>query len=146
MNPIDTCRDAFLAFLAQGMTHAEAYDQFDDKELRAAMRAELEGGLFIDPDTEQLVNEDRKPSLLDLISLAQYQKRSIRDFEQQAIPLMLAGWTIDTPPDKYSNAEGWLQRQTMSLYWRAPGKRPGKPGRRYLSTQQAFNAMQRAQK
>lgn len=147
MNPIDTYRDAFMKFLSEGMTHAEAMEQFDQREWDAAVIAELEGNglLRLDwPSLEHVTNDERKlPSLLSLSSLANFQKRSAIDFEEQAIPLMLAGWTSEVP-NPTNRKDPWLQCQTMSLYWRAPSKRPGKPGRCYPSTQQAYNAMIKA--
>lgn len=143
----DTYRDSFLKFLSEGMTHAEALEQFDETLLRRAAVDELmEVGIRIHPVTyQQLLNDDRDLTpLIDLLSLGEMQKRSQRDFEQQAVPLMLAGWTSEVP-NPTNRKDPWLQCQTMSLYWRAPSKRPGKPGRRYLSTNQAHNALMRSQ-
>lgn len=141
----DIFRDSFLKFIEEGMTHAEALEKFDETLFRRAAVDELmESGIRIDPTTyRQLVNDSRGVTpLIDLLSLAEMQRRSQRDFEKQAIPLMLAGWTSEVP-NPTNRKDPWLQCQTMSLYWRAPSKRPGKPGRRYLSTNQAFNAMQK---
>lgn len=142
----DTYRDAFSGFLANGMTHAEAMEQFDESLLRrAAVDEMMEVGIRIDPETyRQLLNDDRGViPLIDFLGLAEMQRRSQRDFDQQAVPLMLAGWTSEVP-NPTNRKDPWLQCQTMSLYWRAPSKRPGKPGRRYLSTQQAFNALMKS--
>lgn len=57
-----------------------------------------------------------------------------RDFEQ-ASALWAAGWTAETPHA--------TQEDIMSYYWRRPGKRKGKKGRLFLSTNQAYNAMTR---
>lgn len=121
MKPTDTYRDAFLKFVAGGMTHAEALDQFDENEWRAATLQELDDkGTRIHPTTHELVTNDERnlPSLLSLGALANFQKRSQKDFEEQAIPLMLAGWTSEVP-NPTNRKDPCLQCQTMSLYWRA---------------------------
>jgi hypothetical protein len=145
--PIDILRDEFQRFVREGMSYAEALEMFDEDEFRKAAIEELETvGIRIDPKTYcQLVNDDRGVTpLIDLLGLAHMQQRSREDFEQQAVPLMLAGWTSEVP-NPTNRQDPWLQCQTMSLYWRAPSKRPGKPGRRYLSTNQAYRAMMKAQ-
>lgn len=147
MNPIDTYRDAFLKFLAEGMSYMEAEDQFDKSLLSAAIQAELDRG-----DSVQVFNMDPMgntnacghETLFDLVVKASFERRNLHDFETQAVPLMLAGWTMETP-NPTNSKDFWRQCQVMSLYWRAPSKRPGKPGRRYLSTNQAFRAMQKQQ-
>lgn len=55
----------------------------------------------------------------------------------QVRALLAAGW-------KYELPEGHDDLEPMSWYWRAPPKRAGSRGRRYLSTNQAYNAMQRS--
>lgn len=67
--------------------------------------------------------------------MAMHSRREMneRDFPQ-AMALWAAGWTAETP-----HAE--RQEDIMSYYWRRPGRRKGKPGRLFLSTQQAFNAL-----
>lgn len=52
---------------------------------------------------------------------------------QQAADLWAAGWTAETPHA--------TQQDIMSYYWRRPGKRKGKKGRLFLSTNQAHNAL-----
>ncbi len=145
--PADILRDEFQRFVREGSSYAEALEHFDEDDFRKASIEELEtSGIRIDPATyRQLVNDDRGVTpLIDLLGLAHMQQRSREDFEQQAMPLMFAGWTSEIP-NPSNRKDPWLQCQTMSLYWRAPSKRAGKPGRRYLSTQQAFNAMMREQ-
>lgn len=139
MISIDTYRDAFLRFLSEGMTHAEALDQFDASEWNKAVCAELEdSGTRIDTATLELVTNDSRslPALLALTSVAIRENSNTRDF-QKATELWMAGWTSESPSK--------TQIDVMSWYWRAPSKRPGKPGRRYLSTNQAFSAMKRAE-
>lgn len=145
---IDTYRDAFLKFLADGMDHEEACNQFDKDLLNQAVNAELERG-----DSVRVFNSDPMgcdnacghETLFDLVVKAGFVRRNRLDFETQVTPLLLAGWTYEVPDSyRHNSKDFWRQPQQMSFYWRAPSKRPGKPGRRYLSTNQAFNAMQRA--
>jgi len=150
--PTDTYRDTFLKFLAEGMTHEEALAQFDyEKFSRAALAEMLSNEAVCVRDenwrTAWVTNDSRKlPALFALLLLAQRQQADTQDFERQAVPLMLAGWTSETPGVYRNNStDPYRQCPVMSLYWRAPSKRPGKPGRRYLSTNQAFNAMKKAQ-
>lgn len=143
--PFDTLRDSFLRFLAEGMTHEEALEQFDEKEFTAAAMDELGGGTlqricttesildvgsFVTNDARQL------PALFEMLCTAHGERRNgVQGANyQQALELWQAGWTSESErPDA----------QVMSWYWRAPSKRPGKQGRKYLSTNQAFNAMRR---
>lgn len=132
---IDTYRTAFLKFLADGMNHAEALDQFDRKEMNLALNAALENGEYKD-------RGDGEDTLFDLVVKAGFVKRNSMgspDMEQ-ALALWAAGWTSEVPnPTKSDNF--WSQPQVMSYYWRRPSRRSGKPGRKYLSTNQAYNAM-----
>jgi len=132
----DLIRDTFLKFVADGMSNMEALEQFDPEQFRLAMNAEIMSGEARDRDDEK--------SLLDLASRAGFEKRNQKDFDDQVVPLMMAGWIYEVPDSYKTNSRDfWRQVQWMSMYWRAPSKRPGKPGRKYLSTQQAFNAMMR---
>lgn len=133
---IDTYRDAFLLMLSEGMSHAEALAQFDREKWNAAVGAEIDlGSCQYNPETFQYVTRDGKPSLLDLAAAAGAEDRESNDMTQ-AIELWLAGWKSENPNPKYPC-------QTMSLYWRRPPKRKGKLGRRFLSTNQAHNALKR---
>lgn len=146
MNCPDTYREAFQKFVADGMTHMEAKMMFDDDELQEAVNAELERGDSVQRlnlKTLQMESACGHETLFDLVVKASFEERQRRDFEEQAVPLMMAGWTMETP-NPTNSKHFWSQTQIMSLYWRAPSKRPGKPGRRYLSTNQAFNAMNKA--
>ncbi len=147
--PIDMYRDVFLKFIADGMTYDEALDQFDEDEwFRASMeevftdqaRIDVFGGGFV-------TNDERKlPALFALSCRAHRQRTDTREMQEQAIPLYMAGWTSEVPECfKNNSADFWRQCPVMSLYWRAPSKLPGKPGRRYLSTNQAYRAMMKAQ-
>lgn len=120
---IDLFRDAFAKFLAEGMTPLEAYRQFDEKEFRAPMSAELD-----------LQHGDYL--LLDYAALAGRERMNERDMEK-AYVLWLAGWTSHpvTP-----------QSDVMSWYWRRPPRRKNSQGMLFLSTDQAFNHLQRKPK
>lgn len=106
----------------KGASVSEAIAGFDKESLRSAM---FDGG----PMTE----EQRK--LLDLCAEAVREDLNDKDLGQ-AIELWMAGWTHEpvTPTS-----------QIMSWYWRAPAKGKRAKGRRYLSTQQALNALHRTQ-
>jgi len=126
MNPIDTYRDAFKAMLKSGMTPLEALHEFETEKFNAALLEELEirkGDAWHDAN-----------SLLSLAARAGREESNQREMEK-AIELWLAGWTSETPHS--------TQEDVMSWYWRRLPRRKGKPGRRYLSTQQAYNAMKR---
>jgi len=115
--------EMFQLMLNQGKTHLEAYRQFDEDKLRAAMR-----DAFDDGDHEDIM------PLLDLMAKAGEQESDEKD-RDQCFDLWGAGWTHEkVTPDS----------RPMSWYWRSPpkGKRP--LGRRYLSTNQAWMAMRRA--
>jgi len=136
----DVYRDAFKKFLAEGMTHLEALEQFDREKMNDALRESLEidgHNLFTAKDRYLRNDWSSGNELLDLLSVANREESNKRDLETQAIPLWLAGWT--------SESDGKRQEEVMSWYWRAPSKRLGKPGRKYLSTSQAFNAMVKSQ-
>jgi hypothetical protein len=62
--------------------------------------------------------------------------RNEHDLDTQAYELWGAGWT------SHPQSKG---AKVMSWYWRQPPRRPGKPGRLFLSTNQAFNAMKNEQ-
>lgn len=142
----DTYRDAFLKFIADGMSYAEAKAQFDEVEWRKALISEIDSGVTVNRTTGD-IECDGKPSLLALGARADAEARSIRDMETQGLALYAAGWTSEVPDSyKHNSKAFWRQCPTMSLYWRAPSKRPGKPGRKYLSTNQAYNAMMKAAK
>ncbi len=134
-HPIDTFRDAFLRFLADGKTHAEALEEFDFDDWNAVMMAEIE--------------ERGTRTLLDLCGCAMREEADARDMEL-AIELWLAGWKSEMPlgytsPEALEAAkhDPWRRCPVMSWYWRRPSRRAGKPGRRYLSTNQAWRALQR---
>lgn len=144
MNPIDTYRDAFLKFLAQGMTHAEAYREFCPIKLNRAVFEECitENAEWSDSE-QRIVTNSGKVSLLELCSKAMREIQDEQDM-QQATELWLSGWTSEIPESYRNNSPNfWRQCPVMSLQWRRPSRRQGKPGKRYLSTNQAWMSMQR---
>ncbi len=91
---------------------------------------------------------DTAGRLLALISVKGRMDMDDKDMEQ-ALALTEAGWTSEDPravnsPHLPPPKNIWEKTAVMSWYWRAPSKRPGKPGRRYNSTNQAWRAMMRA--
>lgn len=131
----DTYRDAFLLFIEQGMSYSEAREHFDAEEWFQATNQELE------ERGREAWDDDH--SLLNLGARAAWEKGAESDMEQ-AYELWAAGWTSEVPESCRNNSKDfWRQCRPMSWYWRAPSKRPPKPGRRYLSTNQAWLALQR---
>lgn len=152
--PFDTLRDSFLKFMANGMTYDEALSQFDEEEFTRAAMAELECGytrtLSVFDGIERagniVTNDERElPSLFDLKVHANFERENGVNGEsyQQALDLWQAGWTSEC--EKPVSLDFWAQKQVMAWYWRRPSKRPGKPGRKYLSTNQAWQAMKKAE-
>ena len=70
-----------------------------------------------------------------LLGKEHVRRGSGREGEKQANDLLAAGWRFELPD--VSDPEVW------QWYWRAPPKRAGGKGRKYLSTNQAWNALQR---
>ena len=80
--------------------------------------------------------------MLEILSRQDHQERNAQDMEK-ALELSAAGWTAEI--EKHHTPHPFTGSvDVMSWYWRAPSKRPGKKGRKYLSTNQAWNAYQRA--
>lgn len=115
------------------MTHAEAFREFDEDAIRKAAWQEMESN-------PNAIHDEN--SLWGLCCKAGWEESNEKSLEQ-AHDLWQMGWTSEVPNPSNSK-DFWRQCHTMSLYWRAPSKRPGKPGRRYLSTNQAWRAMKRA--
>lgn len=82
-----------------------------------------------------------------LAELADQTKLEIRrNCMPQVDALLLAGWKWELPEIvNRKDGENFTRMDTepWQWYWRAPSKRAGGKGRRYLSTNQAFNALQR---
>ena len=131
----DFYRDAFLDLLAKGFTHFEALETFDRDEWNEAMTAEIMSGDCKQFDRSLLhyITASGKPSLLDLAGKAVMESCD-REALEQAHELWMAGWTSEPVTPK---------SQVMSWYWRRPPRRAGKPGRKYLSTNQAWMALKR---
>jgi hypothetical protein len=131
----DTYRTAFLGFLDQGMTAGEALEQFDREDWNKAVTDELEShSVRINPTTFGLQTDDGKPALCELSAMACRDRMNDRDMGLAA-ELWLKGWTSENPHGHPRDVFAW--------FWRRPPKRPGKLGRKYLSTQQAYNAMKK---
>src|SRR5688572_16466538 len=99
MDP-DFYREEFLKYLAKGMTHMEARMMFDDQELSAAVNVELERGdcrQVLNLETMRVESACGHETLFDLCVKASFEDRNRKDFEEQAVPLMMAGWTMETP-------------------------------------------------
>lgn len=144
--PFDAYRDSFLRFVENGMSCDEALSEFDEAKFHKAAVAELDAKLVRVVTFEEshqragdwITNDERKlPALIDLWVRAQIERRNSvhgKDYHQ-ALELWQAGWTSESVrPDS----------QVMSWYWRAPSRRPGKLGRKYLSTNQAHKALKKA--
>ncbi len=83
---------------------------------------------YMDLDAQQVMLEIRKNCM------------------HQVDALIAAGWRFELP--EIVNAKEGEERmgtEPWQWYWRAPAKRVGSNGRKYLSTQQAFNALKRTQ-
>ncbi len=91
---------------------------------------------------------DTAGRLLAMLSVKGRMDRDDADMEQ-ALELTSAGWTSEDPravnsPHLPPPKNIWEKTAVMSWYWRAPSKRKGKPGRKFLSTNQAWRAMKKA--
>ena len=90
--------------------------------------------------SKQWTAEEITSNPANLLLAASHQRlRANREGEKQARELLAAGWTIDFDTIcEHSDIDTW------QWAWRAPPKRPGKPGRRYGSTNQAVMALRRS--
>ena len=98
------------------------------------------------PDLESIADIERRVKAGQQVSKDEWQLfvehiqaepgGSRAEAERQLHKLLAAGWTFEIPHE--SATEPW------QLFWRAPPKRLGKLGRKYLSTNQAFNAFRKA--
>jgi hypothetical protein len=105
----------------RGMELPEAVSHFETSQLSDAL---FDGTGVLTPDQRALLDELAKSN----------QEESNQRELGSAIELWMAGWTHEpqTP-----------NSPIMSWYWRAPAKGNRPKGRRFLSTQQAVNAMRR---
>ena len=99
------------------------------------------------------MSDDEKWAAAAGVTVEQWREmvqESILESRNAALPqvdaLLQAGWRYELPeivnrkddePPSKNFTEPW------QWYWRAPSKRKGRPGRRYLSTNQAFSALTR---
>ena len=85
-----------------------------------------------------------------LAELAEQTKLEIRrNCMPQVDALLMAGWKYELPEiTNRKDGENFTRMDTepWQWYWRAPAKRKGSKGRRYLSTNQAFNALNKQSK
>jgi hypothetical protein len=110
--------------MAQGKDAYEAVEAFGVPAFHAVMREEFETNSRFMSDP-----------LFDIA--VEHSRKSCENWDfAQATDLWLAGWTSEA---QSSNS------QVMSWYWRRPARRKNIPGRRYLSTNQAWMAMRREQ-
>lgn len=118
----DFILNALQLLKAKGLSAPDAVKQFTHEQLSDAM---FDGSGVMDDDQR---------ALLDRLAAAGEEEQNERDLGD-AIELWMAGWTHEpvTPSSRI-----------MSWYWRAPAKGKRPLGRRYLSTQQAVNALRRA--
>lgn len=69
--------------------------------------------------------------------MIEHEKQSQRDeCKYQVDALIDAGWRMIIP-------EGGRGDEPWQWYWRRPSRRKGQEGRKYLSTNQAYNALQK---
>ena len=70
-----------------------------------------------------------------------------RNCMPQVDALIAAGWRYELPEivnrKDITVQENRMDTEPWQWYWRSPPKRQGSKGRKYLSTQQAFNALNR---
>ncbi len=80
-----------------------------------------------------------------LACLAVHSRMDMDDEDmKQALALTAVGWEVITPPPRATPPRNiWETLAVMSWQWRRPSRRPGKPGRKYESTNQAFRALER---
>jgi hypothetical protein len=90
--------------------------------------------MFVSPKKKWTWEELRDNPANMAIAAEQVRRDANKAAEPQFRALLAAGWQFEVVND---DDELW------QFAWRRPGKRPGKPGRRFASTNQAFNALQR---
>lgn len=62
---------------------------------------------------------------------------------EKALELTSAGWEAQKPERVPAGDTIWHQVRVMSWYWRRPARTKTRPGRLFLSTNQAWRAMRR---
>ncbi len=118
--------------LANGMDMREAILEVGEEEVQAAT---FQG--------EGIATNSRK-RLLECLAVKGRMDRDDNDMEQ-ALELTEAGWIVEESEylmrTKPKNI--WEKPAVMSWKWRRPSLSSGKPGRLFLSTNQAWRAMKR---
>lgn len=77
---------------------------------------------------------------------------AVEESLEQADALLFAGWSFELPEivnrieDRHGSYRPMMGTEVWQWYWRAPPKRQGQKGRRYLSTNQAYRALMREKK
>ncbi|MEM6911068.1 MAG: hypothetical protein AAF555_05740 [Verrucomicrobiota bacterium] len=117
----DFLLDLLRAFQGQGMTHAEALEQVEEDDWRSALQEALE--------------EDGMDAPLCQFCRRAFAEQSEMAALEQAMDLWGAGWTSEDPMP--------TQNEVWQWYWRRPPRGKRKKGKRFLSTNQAWNALQR---
>ena len=91
-------------------------------------------------------------NIFDMIKMMQAQIVQA-DLRHECMPqveaLIDAGWKYELPElvnRKDGDKKPLMETEPWQWYWRAPSKRKGSKGRRYLSTNQAFNALNKKSK
>lgn len=79
--------------------------------------------------------------MLDILSRKDFKESNDQEMER-ALELSAAGWQAELGSG-HSKHPFDGQVSVMSWYWRRPPRRKGGKGRLFLSTGQAYNAMQR---
>jgi hypothetical protein len=108
--------------MAQGLSATEAMAEFEKQDL--------------DASTLKALMEDGTSHPLWVLSIQEMRESSHREtLEGQCYELWMNGWTVE--PNGRDESWAW--------YWRRPARRAGQKGRKFLSTNQAFNALKREQ-
>lgn len=78
--------------------------------------------------------------LLEIGARAEHKKQNDEEMEK-ALELSAAGWTPEIEHHTPHPFTGSVD--VMSWYWRRPSRKKGQKGRRFFSTNQAWNALQK---
>lgn len=116
----DFAHDLMNRFTGEGMSLTEARKQFSDDDWRSAVNDALE-----------LLGAEHP--FFALACQCSREESHEECLETQCYELMMAGWTVE--PNKREDAWAWK--------WRRPARTKHRPGRLYLSTNQAYRALKR---
>jgi hypothetical protein len=87
---------------------------------------------------------------VELDELGENGKRVWLEIRRNCMPqvetLLAAGWRFELPEivNRTERNPVLMDTEPWQWYWRSPPKRKGSKGRKYLSTQQAYNALMRS--